>query len=315
MTNRNRTRFVTRTEWTLEELEADRLLAEEAFRRERMEEPLEAYLQAFETVQNAVEDLLESTVDLTDLENQAVTILTNPALQETFRYLTGPPISLDDLKTLVETNSISAKTLQQSPDLVQRLVETIRAGLDRRRFPWVPDGREPEEAERTAAIIATAALIATQRVATSRRSEAKQVQEERVRQALMRYGLEQATIPGRQVNTHAEAPQPGNFCSEVKLGTRKSDLIVGLWDGRIMPIECKVSNSALNSVKRLNNDAAVKAVGWMRDFGNTQVVPVAVLSGVYKLRHLEEAQNRGLTLYWAHRLDDLVQWIDRTRPT
>ena len=27
-----------------------------------------------------------------------------------------------------------------------------------------------------------------------------------------------------------------------------------------MPIECKVSNSAVNSVKRLNNDAAVKRV-------------------------------------------------------
>jgi hypothetical protein len=80
-----------------------------------------------------------------------------------------------------------------------------------------------------------------------------------------------------------------------------------------MPIECKVSNSALNSVKRLNNDAAVKAEVWLRDFGATQVVPVAVLSGVYKLDKLEEAQARGLTLYWDHRLMDLIQWIERTR--
>ena len=97
------------------------------------------------------------------------------------------------------------------------------------------------------------------------------------------------------------------------MGSRKADLVVSLWDGRIMPIECKVSNSALNSVKRLNNDAAVKASVWLADFGTTNIVPVAVLSGVYALRSLEEAQERGLTLYWAHRLSDLVQWIESTR--
>ncbi len=81
-----------------------------------------------------------------------------------------------------------------------------------------------------------------------------------------------------------------------------------------MPIECKVSNSSINSVKRLNNDAAAKAEAWRRDFGAIQVVPVAVLSGVYALNNLEEAQQRGFTLYWAHRLEDLVQWIEESRP-
>ena len=80
-----------------------------------------------------------------------------------------------------------------------------------------------------------------------------------------------------------------------------------------MPIECKVSNSATNSVKRLNNDAAVKAEIWRHDFGAEQVVPVAMLSGVYKLHNLEEAQNRGLTIHWAHRLPDLTDWIERAR--
>ena len=43
------------------------------------------------------------------------------------------------------------------------------------------------------------------------------------------------------------------------LGTRKADVLVGLHDRRLMPIEAKVSNSFTNSIKRLNNDAAVKA--------------------------------------------------------
>ena len=62
----------------------------------------------------------------------------------------------------------------------------------------------------------------------------------------------------------------------------------------------KVSNSSTNSVKRLNNDAAVKATSRKTDFGLRQVVPSAVLSGVYKLHNLLDAQERGLTIFWAH---------------
>lgn len=80
-----------------------------------------------------------------------------------------------------------------------------------------------------------------------------------------------------------------------------------------MPLECKVSNSSTNSVKRLNNDAAVKAETWRKDFGTTQVVPAAVLSGVYKTHNLENAQRRGLALFWANDLQSLVDWIHKTK--
>lgn len=313
MTSPRRSNFHPRTEWSSSELDADRRRSQEIFRRERLEEPLEAYLEAFEQVQDAMEDLLESTVDLAELEDQALTILTNPALLEGFRYLAGPPISLDDLKTLADTNSLSLRALERNPELVQRLVEAIRAGLDRRRFPWVAEGREPTPAEREAAVLASAALVATQRAATSRRMEGKRGQEERIRQALIAQGLREIEIPRRVISTPSHAPRRGEFCLEVELGNRKADLVVGLWDGRIMPIECKVSNSSTNSVKRLNNDAAVKATVWRGDFGALQVVPAAVLSGVYKLHNLEDAQRRGLTIYWAHRLSDLMQWIAGTR--
>jgi hypothetical protein len=121
-------------------------------------------------------------------------------------------------------------------------------------------------------------------------------------------------VPARPVRTLAEAPRPGEFCRESMLGTRKADFLIGLFDGRTMALECKVSNSATNSIKRLNNDAAVKAEVWRRDFGEMNVIPAAVLSGVYKLHHLEDAQRRGLALFWSHTLDaQLLDWIERTR--
>lgn len=153
--------------------------------------------------------------------------------------------------------------------------------------------------------------MAVQHVSTYRRGQGKHRQELRVSEALTTYGFTPAAR--RRIRTALDAPEVGSFCPESLLGNRKADFVARLWDGRIMPIECKVSNSAVNSVKRLNNDAAAKAEAWRADFGNTQVLPVAVLSGVYKLHNLEDAQRRGLTLFWAHRLEDMVRWIDRTR--
>ena len=117
----------------------------------------------------------------------------------------------------------------------------------------------------------------------------------------------------RKVLTLDQAPKPGEFCGESMFGGRKADLLVRLWDGRVMPIECKVSNSSTNSIKRLNNDAAVKATIWLERFGTYGVVPAAVLSGVYKLKNLEDAQGGGLAIFWAHGLQALVDWIEATR--
>ncbi len=274
MTRSRRRSYLPRQEWSGVQLELDRQEAAELFRRERLEESVEDYGDAFDEVQGAVEDLLESTVDLAQFEDRALDLLTTPALQEAFRYLAAPPISLDDLKTLVNRTSIAPTTLKKDPRLVTEIVSVIRSVLDRRRFPWVTEGREPTEAERQAAILASTALIATQRVATKRRNESGRTQEEVVRQALLDQGFTEIKVNGREgMPALRDAPLPGQFCQETPLGVsrRKADLVVGLWDERCMPIECKVSNSTLNSVKRLNNDVAAKAETWRLDLGSTMV--------------------------------------------
>jgi hypothetical protein len=297
--------------WTEDQLTAQCVRAQEIFRQERMREPLEDYLEVFDDYQGYVEDLLETTIDLSTLDVAALDVLTDPALLQVFRYLAGPPISEDDLKILSEA-VLSPKRLRKNPDMVRRVIEVVRAGLDRRRFPWVGENREPTEAERSAAVLASAALIATSRVGTSRRNMGKEKQETLVTDALTAAHLVQ--VPTRKIQTMNQAPRPGEFCRESLLGTRKADLIVGLYDQRLMAIECKVSNSSTNSVKRINNDAAAKAETWIDEFGRVNIVPTAVLSGVYKLGNLVNAQERGLTLYWAHEIAAMIQWIQSTRP-
>ena len=110
------------------------------------------------------------------------------------------------------------------------------------------------------------------------------------------------------------APNPGEFCGETRLAGKRADVVVRLRDSRVMPIECKVSNSAVNSYKRVIHDTGGKAVNWYRALGDAQVIPAAVLSGVFSPANLEDVQdNIRVALFWQHRLKDLADFVKRAK--
>jgi hypothetical protein len=297
--------------WSEQQLKTDTDLSRKTFRDERVVEPLENYVEEYDDVRDRIEDLLEMTVDLSRIRDVAVEVMLDARMRETARYLASPPISNDDLKVLAESD-LTARSIKKNPDEARLAVEVILTALDRNRFPWVSINREPTEAEREIAMVATASMVGVRRVMTGRANDAKTAQEARVAEQLAAAGL--TAVPARPIRTLDDAPHRGEFCAaECLVGTRKADLTIRLFDGRLMPLECKVSNSYLNSIKRVNNDAAVKAETWIDEFGRLQVVPAAVLSGVFKVKNLEQAQDRGLTLFWAHALDRLVDFVLATR--
>ena len=228
-----------------------------------------------------------------------------------FRYLAAPPVSEDDLKTLAET-TLSATALRSDPAEARRVRDIVLHIIDPHRFPWIKEDRAPTRHERDRAVIASAALVAARKVETSRRSGAKKEQEESVKATLRDMGY--AEVPSRKIPNLEAAPGPGEFCGESKLGIAKADIVIRLHDRRVMPVECKASNSAVNSFKRINHEAAGKARDWLRGFGDRQTVPGAVISGVFSPTNLETAQSEGLALFWSHRLSDLTDFIESTRP-
>lgn len=294
--------------WDTEVLRTEAAAAVKLFRKERLLEPLEKWKRTVDENQALFRQLFR----VYGLQNPAQ--LTPDQLAEIFkvnlgdalRYLVGPPISKDDLKVLAES-SLAPSVLAKRPDEARRVVEIIGQALDLSRFPWVKENRAPKKDEEAAAILASAVLLTAQRVSTDRRSEGKTAQEAAVQRRLKEMGFK--LEKQRTIATLTDAPRPGRFCGESLVGSRKADITVRLFDGRLMPIECKVSNSSTNSVKRLNNDAAVKAAIWHREFGTKQVVPTALLSGVFKVRNLEQAQEGGLTIFWAHKLGELESFI------
>lgn len=246
-----------------------------------------------------------------DVDPEAVVDLVRDGdVRTAFRYLAAPPISEDDLKTLAET-TLSASALQNDPAQACRVRDIVLHIIDPHRFPWVGEKRQPETHEREQAVVASAALVSARKVETARRSDAKKVQEDHVKQVLREIGFTE--VRRRDIPLLDAAPAPGEFCGESKLGNTRADLVVRLYDRRAMPIECKASNSAVNSFKRLNHEAAGKAAAWLTGFGKLQTIPAAVLSGVFHPANLETAQGSGLALFWSHRLQDLAEYVTSTR--
>jgi len=300
--------------WTEEQLAAGVESAKIRFRHERLDEPLEQWKTVFDTCKAQFQTLFNDygIADPTTLTHEQLTQLFRADLGNALRYLAGPPISADDLKVLAEVASLNPNSLAKDKEATRKVLNTIVQAMDPKRFPWIVDCREPTEVEKQAAILASAALITVQRVSTDRRHSGKTEQEASVQRYLIEeLGFKQ--VGTREIRTLADAPAIGEFCVETLVGSRKADVPVRLFDGRLLPIECKVSNSSTNSVKRVNNDAQVKAGIWTREFGTNQIVPAAVLSGVFKVRNLEQAQVGGLTIFWAHELAELGKFINSTK--
>ncbi|HEX5314467.1 MAG TPA: XamI family restriction endonuclease [Gammaproteobacteria bacterium] len=142
---------------------------------------------------------------------------------------------------------------------------------------------------------------------SARRNTSKEAQEKAVKDVLGSAGMEE--VKARDIPILTAAPPPGRFCGETRLAGTRADVVARLRDGRIMTIECKVSNSTVNSYKRLVHDTGGKAAHWYNQLGRAQVIPSAVLSGVYSPANLEDVQeNKGVYLFWQHRLSDLARF-------
>jgi hypothetical protein len=236
--------------WNEEQLKAEAAEARAAFRRERLDEPADKWKQAHQDATARVSAMTEllAKSDIQDLTPAEVAWLFGTAGGDVLRYTAGPPISADDLEVLAEVDSLAPGRLQKNPDMVRRVLAVLRQALDQTRFPWLDPGRSPSSEERRAAVVSTAALLAAQKVATYRRMTGKARQEATVAAHLQSIGFKK--VNARLIANLLHAPSPGAFCGESLVGSRKADIVARLFDERLMPIECKVSNSELNSVKR-----------------------------------------------------------------
>lgn len=290
--------------WTDGQLETARREAIARFIQEREASGNAPYIAAHAANVPLVEDLFEATDDLLAFD-QGVAIASDPERLRVARYLAAPMISADDLDTL--TSSRVTKRKRVPMEMARRAAEAIEAVIDPIRFPWLyrTPPRRPTAEERSVAVRWTAGLLAAQEIETGRRGESATRQEAAVADLLT--GLTYGQMPARPVNLVGDLAN-GTFCREAIVAGTKCDVPTRLRDGRLLLIECKVSNSGTNSVKRLIREVAGKAPTWRAAFGRQQIT-AAVLSGVYTLKSLRDAQAAGVTLFWEYDLGALAGFV------
>ncbi len=316
--------------WSQAELEKEAQVALDEFVDRRLAEPEGTYATHFKARRKALVRLFRKLAGVDKLSPPADLLREVIADEEMFaalRYIAGPPVSEDDLGVLVTRSltGITQKALAEDDTLPAAVLKLICKMSDPFRFPWIPAGRPPTPKEIREAIAMTSALHASQALQTERRGYGRTVEQSLVtRLEAMGY----VKVTGGRSNSKPKSGQPlphpyppkgkvtqpshhpafPHFYGECTVYGRKVDLFIALKSGVMIAIEAKDSNSALNSTKRLLNDTAAKAKHYQVAAGKN-VISVALLSGVFKVADLAQAQAAELYLVWAHDLDEFVAWI------
>ena len=96
---------------------------------------------------------------------------------------------------------------------------------------------------------------------------------------LTELGFNKVSVPNKgRITAPVHCPTYPNFCGECAVHGRKVDLFIALPSGRMIALAAKDSSSALNSVKRLNNDTAAKARHFATE-GGKSIINVACYLG------------------------------------
>lgn len=297
--------------WSSADIRADSARAREAFRDRRIGEPGERYLQAFQVIERAnrtlaprLSRLFEEPLDVDLL----VSVVKDRELLSAFRYLAAPPVSEDDLETLSGAR-LAWTQLKSNPAKAKAIRDVVASILDIKRFGWLRERRDPATHEVDAAVLASTVVASAQRVQTERRSEERKDLQGAVQSILERMKYRRIDKPRKGIqNLRRDAPKPGAYMVEALIGEHSADVAIGLKDFRILAIECKGSNSEINSRKRINKEVATDASSWIAQFGK-EIVPAAVIQGVFNPTYIEQAQETPVVFFWAHRLGDLERFL------
>jgi hypothetical protein len=319
------------TIWTDDQLAEQAQIALEEFVDRRLAEPGEQYRAHVTARRAAIIRLFKHLAGVDPLAPDPATVrgvLLDDELSDALRYVTGPPVSEDDLGVLVtrKIEGISKTEIKNNDKLPIDVLKLICGLADPFRFPWVAAGRAPSKRELRSAIQMTMTMHAAQALQTERRGHGRVV-ERNLERRLTELGFvkvagqtkkpKKGEAPAQNLPTYpprGQIKQPSHhpvypyFYGECNVYDRKVDMFIALATGRMIALEAKDSSSGLNSTKRLLNDTGGKAQRYQVAAGQT-IISVALLSGVFKVPDLRAAQASGLYLVWAHDMDGFIEWI------
>ena len=239
-----------------------------------------------------------------------VALMANGAHMRVFRHLLTPPKSQDQFKLLCPS---WGKTSEAGRPLKAKVAADVAAVFqewhDKKLTPWLSSSRPPTFREIRRLFDSVAPLMASQEFGTFERKHISSRQEQAVIQLLLDDGWTRE--PSKTIDLRANLPAR-HFMHKTRFATssrpKEVDIACGLKDTYILALECKVTNDATNSIKRIN-DVLNKATAWKAHWGSF-VKPGALLQGVIAPKEVDRLLQAGVEVFWSHDLPTLKRWLN-----
>ena len=247
-----------------------------------------------------------------DLRNIDVALLDSGAHMAAFRHLLAPPKSQDQFKLLCpawsKASEKSGRPVREN--VVVDVAAAIEAWIDTSIVPWRPAGRRPTATERSLVVERIVSFIAPKATDTAKRNRLASVQEQAVIDLLLGNGwtrVPSAQIDGRGMLAARHFMHKTRFATATT-AAQEVDVACGLRGSVVAAMECKVTNDATNSVKRIN-DVLKKATAWKNHYGSF-VETAALLQGVIAPKDVQRLTDEGVHVFWSHDLHAFETWVE-----
>lgn len=228
-----------------------------------------------------------------------------------FRHLLAPPKSQDQFKLLCDLWSKGSEKsgTPQAPVAVSEVAMVLSNWMDRKIAPWLAANRDPTVVERELLVERVISFIAPKLTETQKRNRLSAEQESAVVNLLKSFGWKQ--LPSVTIDVRAAVP-PKHFMNKARFATatttaQEVDIACGFAASYVAAMECKVTNDATNSVKRVN-DVLKKAAAWKSHWGSF-VETAALLQGVIKPEDVQRLTDEGVKVFWSHDLAAFSSWV------
>lgn len=230
-----------------------------------------------------------------------------------FRHMTAPPISQDQFCLICPEWRKATEKSERSrvkPAEAVAIAKVFEVRRSRPLTPWLDSKRMPRSSEIRRLLWEIAPLIASQQIQTIQRTRAAVAQEAAIINLLSKKGWIKKS--SSLLDKRAELPHR-NFMHKTRYATattapQEVDIALGLKNTIVLAMECKVSNDATNSVKRIN-DVLKKSAAWKSHWGSF-VKTAALLQGVIAAKDVARLIDDGVEVFWSHNLTDFEKWIE-----
>lgn len=273
-----------------------------------------------------VEQGLTMTADLTTITSGV--IKTHPAILQTLRMSTCPPLARDRLIGLADSSKSLVGTLEEgklpsqlSTELLDghldRIVGILMRMLDVDIFPWLAEKRRPTEGER----YRSSTIVADRLCGAVAEPIVRNAQEKRQLALIEKYLIERGyRLKPPAVGTVIDKMEPGTFAFRFNVKVKNSQLEAKAInipvDAIIQPkatklphlpvmVEAKSAGDFTNVNKRRKEEAT--KINQLRATYGKHVVFVLFLCGYFDAAYLGYEAAEGIDWIWEHRMDDLAQ--------